>query len=182
MKEIYQMKQQHAHAAKTLNLICENVKSLNENTKSMIEDALFAAAKTDKVEFLLEVTKANPEILLTGSFELFFDAVRHRRTTIFNLLRGFSFKHLVTSIETDDNEIKLLHLTASLAPSSYLNQISVAALQMQRKLQWFKATESMVDIAVMNLQNKMNLLKSQKQPLDHFKDNHRKLRKEGGDG
>ncbi|KAK4279304.1 hypothetical protein QN277_011103 [Acacia crassicarpa] len=119
MKEIYQMKQQHAQAAEILNLICENVKSLNEDTKFMTQDALIAAAKIDKVELLLQVTKANPEIILTSSFELFFDAVRYRRA-IFNLLRGFSFKHVVASIEMDDDEIKLLHLAASLVPSSSL--------------------------------------------------------------
>ncbi|KAI9108664.1 hypothetical protein K1719_020311 [Acacia pycnantha] len=104
---------------------------------------------------------------------VFFDAVAHRRAEIFNLLSGFRFKHVVAA-RMGPNSNNLLHAAASLAPPSYLNQISGAALQMQRELQWFKAGESMVDPVYRKFLNDKGL-----NPLDFFKENHKELRKEG---
>ncbi|KAI9121824.1 hypothetical protein K1719_007214 [Acacia pycnantha] len=178
MKKICKMKQQHAQAAEILNLVCENVMFLNEEKKAQIADALIAAARREKVEFLLRVTKANPELVSLVTFpqrkeNVFFDAIRHRRAEIFNLLRGFRFKHVVATKMRNDGDF-MLHAAASLAPPFYLNRISGAALQMQRELQWFKAVESMVIPGHRNFVNEEWL-----NSLDLFKENHKELRKEG---
>ncbi|KAK4264010.1 hypothetical protein QN277_029352 [Acacia crassicarpa] len=173
MKEICKMKQRHAQADKILNLVCKKVMFLNKKNKAKTVDALIAAARAENVEFLLRVTKANPELVSLVTFpqqnrHVFFDAVRDRLTEIFNLLHGFRLKHAI------NHGNDLLQEAALLAPPSYLNQISGAALQMQRELQWFKAVESMVDPRYRNVLNKEGL-----KPLDIFKENHRELRKEG---
>ena len=53
----------------------------------------------------------------------------------------------------DPSGNNLLHLAARLAPSSKLNLISGAALQIQRELQWFKVKYMMIQI--LNLKTKL---------------------------
>ncbi|KAK4258271.1 hypothetical protein QN277_007737 [Acacia crassicarpa] len=176
MKEICKMKKKHAQAAAILNLVCENVMFLNEEKMAKTRDALISAARAEKVEFLLRVTKANPELVSLVTFpqlkgHVFFDAVRVRKAGIFNLLHGFRFKHVVATMTRGCNH--LMDAAASLGPPSYLNQISGAALQMQRELQWFKAAESMVDHGHWEYFSKWQ------RPFDLFKENHKELRKEG---
>ncbi|KAK4263654.1 hypothetical protein QN277_029040 [Acacia crassicarpa] len=180
MKEMCKMKQQHAQAAEILNLVCENVMCLNEKKKERASYALILAARREKVDFLLRVSKANPELVslkanpqLWSLVNAFVDAVKLRRAEIFNLLHGFRFKHVVaTTMNLYD--VDLLRAAADLGPISYLNQISGAALQMQRELQWFKAVESMVEPAYRNL-----LIDSSFNAFDLFKKKHNELRKEG---
>ncbi|KAK4275364.1 hypothetical protein QN277_018458 [Acacia crassicarpa] len=172
MKEIGKMKQQHVQAAEILKLVCENVMFLNEEKKDKTVTALIAAAREEKVEFLLRVTKANPKLVSLVTFRqrkenVFIEAVAHRRAEIFNFLCGLHVGATRLSPKY------LLHVAASLGPPSYLNQISGAALQMQRELQWFKATEIMVDFGHWKLFHK------RQRPLDLFKENHKELRKEG---
>ncbi|KAK4263352.1 hypothetical protein QN277_028775 [Acacia crassicarpa] len=178
MEEICKLKQRHAQATEILNLVCKHVMYLNEGKKAKTKDALFAAARADKGEFLLRVTKANPELVSLVTFpqtkgHIFFDAVRDRRVEIFNLLPSFRFKHEVAKM-LGHNSNNLLQVAASLAPPSYLNSISGAALQMQRELQWFKAVESIVNPGDKNVLNNEGL-----NPLDIFKKNHKELRKKG---
>ncbi|XP_028770085.1 uncharacterized protein LOC114727550 [Neltuma alba] len=145
----------------------------------MFEKALISVSKVENVEFLLRVTKANTELITLlscggSNLPIFFHAVKYRRAEIFNLLRGFRFKNVVASIVDGETSNTLLHVAALLAPSSYLNGIPGAALQMQRELQWFKAVESMVDPVDRLAVNKMGL-----NPIELFRENHTDLRTEG---
>ncbi|XP_028771266.1 uncharacterized protein LOC114728521 [Neltuma alba] len=179
MKEIHKMKVQHAQAAGILNLVCENLVYLNEVKKNMVGKAMTSVAKEENVEFLLRVTKANPELITLVSFgqpdlTIFFDAVEYRRAEIFNLLCGFRFKNVVATLVDLENSNTLLHVAAMLAPSSYLNRIPGATLQMQREIQWFKAVDSVVDAGT-RLSVNTNMLN----PLEYFKENHKELRAQG---
>ncbi|XP_028770083.1 uncharacterized protein LOC114727547 [Neltuma alba] len=178
MKEIRKMKLQHAQTAEILNLVCQNVIVLNEEKKNIIAGALKAAAVVGNVEFWLQVMKANPQLISLVTFgtpysPLFFNAVANRNAEIFNLLRGFRFNNVVAAW-IDEEKNSLLHMAASLAPASYLNSISGAALQMQRELQWFKAVEKMVEPGYRYFINRELL-----NPLDFFKKNHKDLRDKG---
>ncbi|KAI9074477.1 hypothetical protein K1719_043539 [Acacia pycnantha] len=180
MNEIRQMKQQHAQAAEILNLVCDNLIVLNKDRKHMIERALKRAASKENVEFLLRVTKANPELISSvtlpeSKMPFFFRAVANRKAEILNLLRGFRFKHVVATTKETPGLNSLLHVAALLAPPTYLNHISGAALQMQRELQWFKAVESIVDPRYLTFENDDEGLS----PLEIFKETHKELRKEG---
>ncbi|XP_028758945.1 ankyrin repeat-containing protein ITN1-like [Neltuma alba] len=186
MKEMYKMKLQHAQATEILNLLCPNILMLlNVEKRNMIRIALNCAAQQDNAEFVLRVTKANPELiaLVTSvclNYPVFvITAVEYRKAAVFSLFlcRHFEIMAAATPAkmraarETGNN---LLHLAASLAPDSYLNSISGAALQMQRELQWFKAVESVVDAGYRLHQNKEGLI-----PIEYFKKNHKGLRAEG---
>ncbi|XP_028770089.1 uncharacterized protein LOC114727553 [Neltuma alba] len=178
-KEICEMKLRHAQAADILNLVCENLISLNEVKQNMVRKALTSAAERDNVGFLLRVMMASRELIELDShgesyMDIFFDAVKYRRAEIFNLLHGFRFKNKVVSLIDKRNSNTLLHVAAMLAPSTYLNSIPGAALQMQRELQWFEAIESMTDPGDRLVVNKDKLM-----PLEYFKTNHKELRAEG---
>ncbi|XP_028770088.1 uncharacterized protein LOC114727552 [Neltuma alba] len=178
-KELYEMKPQHAQAAAILNLVCENLKSLNEVKKNMFKKALTSVAKRDDVEFLLQVMKVVPELITLVSLgepdmDIFLDVVKYRRTELFNLLHGSRFKNKVESLIDTRNSNTLLHVAATLAPSTRLNRIPGAALQMQRELQWFKAVESMVDPGDRLVVNKEGLT-----PIEFFKEDHKELRAQG---
>ncbi|XP_028770078.1 uncharacterized protein LOC114727543 [Neltuma alba] len=179
INKIYEMKVQHAKAHEILNLVCENLRHLNEVKKKMFEKALISVSEEEGVEFLLRVTKANTELIMLviygGSrLPIFFHAVKYRRAEIFNLLRGFRFKNLVVSMRESATSNTLLHVAALLAPSSYLDSISGAALQMQREMQWFEAVESVVDPGY-----KLAINKDKLTPLEYFKRNHKELRADG---
>ncbi|XP_028758966.1 uncharacterized protein LOC114717908 [Neltuma alba] len=176
MKKIYEMKVQHA---KVLNLVCENLRHLNEEKKKMFEKALISVSEKENVEFLLRVTKADTELITLVSYggsdiSIFFHAVKYRSAEIFNLLRGFRFKNVVASIVDDETSNTLLHVAALLAPSSYLDCISGAALQMQREMQWFKAVKSVAD-----REDRLLLNKDGFRPLEYFRRNHKELRADG---
>ncbi|XP_028752533.1 uncharacterized protein LOC114712218 [Neltuma alba] len=133
MREIYKMKVQHPQAAEILNLVCEDMIYLNKVKKNMVGKAMIAAAKAENVEFCLRVTKANPELITLVTFgypdlPFFFDAVKYRRSEIFNLLHGFRFKNVAVTLVDHENLNNLLHVAAMLSPSSYLNCIPGTAL------------------------------------------------------
>ncbi|XP_028770074.1 ankyrin repeat-containing protein ITN1-like [Neltuma alba] len=179
INKIYEMKVQHAKAHEILNLVCENLRHLNEVKKKMFGKALISVSEEEGVEFLLRVTKANTELIMLviygGSrLPIFFHAVKYRRAEIFNLLRGFRFKNVVASFADSKSSNTLLHVAAMLAPSSYLDHISGATLQMQREMQWFKAVESVVGPGYKLVINNDKLT-----PLEYFKRNHKELRADG---
>lgn len=142
MKEIYNLKLQHTRATQILNLACKNLIFVSEDKKNMIAKALLTAAKLGNAEFFYKVSMANPELISIVTFPRakehpFFNAVAYRQAEIFNLLLGFHFRNVVASMFIENND-NLLHTAAKLAPSSQLNRIPGAALQMQREWQWFK--------------------------------------------
>ncbi|KAI4347986.1 hypothetical protein L6164_008752 [Bauhinia variegata] len=77
--------------------------------------------------------------IVVGSF--YFGNVGSIIAKVFNLIYGVtsSIRDDLASIY-DKAKNKALHMAALLAPSEQLNRIPGAALQMQRELQWFKAT------------------------------------------
>ncbi|XP_031276074.1 uncharacterized protein LOC116134521 [Pistacia vera] len=99
-------------------------------------------------------------------------AILHRQEKIFKILkernvRQPTWKAANTGGKTDN----LLHLAGQLAASS---QISSAALQMQRELQWFKAVESYVHPSLQEQRNENN-----KTPREVFTEEHKELVKQG---
>ncbi|XP_054775894.1 uncharacterized protein LOC129284431 isoform X2 [Prosopis cineraria] len=179
MEGIRNMKLQHTLTDEILKLVCGNLKSLNKDKKGMIAEALLTAGEVGNVGFLHEVLKAKPELISKVVFhqkngQVFFNAVKYRQAEVFNLLCGFRFRDVVATMPSGPMNNNLLHMAAILAPSSQLNRISGAALQMQWELQWFKAVEKVVEPRLWLHPNKEGL-----NPLDYFKENHKELRKEG---
>ncbi|KAF7820245.1 ankyrin repeat-containing protein NPR4-like isoform X1 [Senna tora] len=174
MREIYELKLMHAQASQILRLVCKTVRKSKE--LSVFAEALIGAAKEGNVEFVVQVSKAHPEIVLIGDTSIpniFYYAVQFRQARVFNLIHGLRFKDALTT-NRDDSGNSLLHVVATLAPPSHLNSIYGAALQMQRELQWFKEVESVVPATIRVAQNNEGMT-----PIELFRESHKDLTKEG---
>ena len=103
-----------------------------------ISQVLSVAAEVGNVELLVKLICFDFDLLwkTNNKKSIFHIAVEKRHESIFNLLTGPIRDIIVDKIHEDGNNI--LHLAARLAPQEKLNAISGAALQMQRKILWFK--------------------------------------------
>ncbi|KAJ7974923.1 Ankyrin repeat family protein [Quillaja saponaria] len=144
-------------------------------SEALVSDAIFQAAERGISEFIIESSKAYPDLLWDrnkNGGNLFFSAIEFRQAKVFSLIYGLAIKDgLASALDLRKN--KMLHV-AGLAPKTELNRISGAALQMQRELQWFKEVES---ILPPYMQEALNIDK--KTPRDVFTENHKELVKDG---
>ncbi|KAM3694304.1 hypothetical protein ACJW31_07G047900 [Castanea mollissima] len=84
---------------------------------------------------------------------LFHIAVINRQHSVFNLLNeAFVVKEIILAY-VDAYQQSILHLAGKLAPSSRLNLVPGAALQMQRELMWFKEVEKKVPPSYLNMKD-----------------------------
>lgn len=154
IKKIQELKLLRAQADEILGLVCRNASRIDQ--VSVYADALFLAATEGNVEFVLQISKVNPDFLLIGdsSYQnVFCYAVRNRQARVFNLIHGLRFKDLVaTSKDVDGNT--MLHVAATQAPAPFFNRIYGPTLQMQRELQWFKEVESLTPPTIRGARNK----------------------------
>ena len=106
-----------------------------------VRDAIVRATKEGIFEFVFEMVKADPIFVFshdTESSNIFPAAVQYRRAKIFGLIYGFNMKSALAGASDSSYGNTLLHMAGMSAPSTSLDRIAGAALQMQRELQWFK--------------------------------------------
>ena len=106
-----------------------------------VGDAIVRATKEGNFEFVFEIVKADPQLVWSNdgkSKNIFSVAVQYRQAKIFSLIYGLDIKIALADTRDDFYDNNLLHMAGMLAPSTSLNDITGAALQMQRELQWFK--------------------------------------------
>ncbi|KAJ7974927.1 Ankyrin repeat-containing protein [Quillaja saponaria] len=178
IKKIYKMKLVHEQSLALLRIVCEQIETLDgkQMLKGLVYDAIFRAAERGISEFIIESSKANPDLLWSRDNmfrNLFFSAIQFRQAKVFSLIYGLAWKDEAASSE-DSSDNNMLHVAGELATFTELNRISGAALQMQRELQWFKEVESIVPA---NMQEALNL--DNMTPRDVFTENHKELAKEG---
>ncbi|KAF7820244.1 ankyrin repeat-containing protein NPR4-like [Senna tora] len=163
--------------AEILKIVCESVKTIKVDAY-VIAEAMFHAAREGNVEFVVQVSKAIPEVLLIlerdSHWNIFFFAVHHRQAKVFNLIHGLRFKDALVS-GFDDHGNTLLHVAAKQPPYKQLDRINGEALQMQSELLWFKEVESVVPPRIrVGAQNSSGMTAE-----ETFRANHEELRKEG---
>ena len=103
--------------------------------------AILRATKEGIFEFVFDIVKADTQLVWCHDDEsrsIFSVAVQYRHAKIFSLIYGLDFKSALTSSRDSSNKNNLLHMAGMSAPSTSINDIPGAALQMQRELQWFK--------------------------------------------
>ncbi|CAL5352463.1 unnamed protein product [Camellia sinensis] len=179
IKHIYVIKLKHAQVLELLDCISRHISALNHSQIKDTElfEAVFNAIKHGNVEFVKEILTAYPDIvwiLDKDERNIFLYAVLQRQEKIFTLLHKMGPKKniVTTSLDKDGNTI--LHHAAMLSPSSHLDGISGAALQMQRELQWFEEVEKVVQPMYREIQNKYG-----ETARALFTSAHKKLRTEG---
>ncbi|XP_026444085.1 ankyrin repeat-containing protein ITN1-like isoform X1 [Papaver somniferum] len=102
-------------------------------------------------------------------------AVRERNEKVFNFLCKKSEEDMdELNHRIDGRGNSILHHAANIAPSTQLNLVSGAALQMQREMQWFKAVEFILLERYRRVRNKEGYTAQQ-----IFIDEHKGLVKEG---
>ncbi|KAI7983314.1 Ankyrin repeat-containing protein ITN1 [Camellia lanceoleosa] len=152
------------------------IKNINDVIPVVVA-AQFGHTDMRNVEFVEEILTAYPDIvwiLDKDERNIFLYAVLQRQEKIFTLLHKMGPKKnlIATSLDKDGNTI--LHHAAMLSPSSHLDGISGAALQMQRELQWFEEVEKVVQPMYREIQNNDG-----KTARALFTSEHKKLRREG---
>ncbi|XVE83321.1 hypothetical protein DITRI_Ditri16bG0079400 [Diplodiscus trichospermus] len=176
---IYKLKLTHLRAKELLTCICREVSYLEDELKLevLVKKPLFEAVKRGIVEFVTEMMKHYPEVVWfydEKDRNIFFVATAERQEKVFSLIykMGAKKNSLATYWDKDCNN--MLHQAAFVAPSSQLDRVCGAALQMQRELQWFKEVESIVQPKYKEMMNKNG-----KTPRALFSDHHKKLVEQG---
>ena len=135
-----------AHSLSRELLSCMKDQILISNTQQRqsdggVFDAILRAIKEGIFEFVFEIVKEDPQNLWIHnkkSTNIFSVAVQYRHAKIFNLIYCLDIKIALASGTDSAHGNNLLHMAGMSAPSTSLDHIAGAALQMQRELQWFK--------------------------------------------
>ncbi|CAA2976129.1 ankyrin repeat-containing NPR4-like [Olea europaea subsp. europaea] len=91
------------------------------------------AAKIGNVEFLTLLTRSYPDLVHksdSNNYTIFHLAVIYRQEKVFSLIHHTGAIKDILMLNIDNSGNNILHLAATLAPSSRLNSVSGAALQM----------------------------------------------------
>ncbi|KAI3897139.1 hypothetical protein MKX03_030807 [Papaver bracteatum] len=156
VKQLYIQKSMHKQANALLKQMLEELDNTTFGRFELLNflnsnpNVIKAAIKHGVTEFIVEcLEKFNFLIWYRIPEQSMIEmAIEERNEMIVNLIcetcddTGDDKIDLVS--RTDDNSNTILHYAAKLAPSSQLNLISGAALQMQREVQWFKGVESII--------------------------------------
>ncbi|KAL0315846.1 UNVERIFIED_CONTAM: hypothetical protein Sradi_5462800 [Sesamum radiatum] len=166
-------------ALKLVKCLCKEISSLSYmEAKGIYYDAIMSAAARGIHEVVEEIIETYPSIIYCyTSYSrqyIFHVAVENRSEHVYNLIYQMSdHKHFYSDL-CDVNGNNLLHLVAKLAPSHKLNEISGAALQMQREIQWYKEVEKFV-----HPHSRERLNNDGKSPKMVFTEEHKILKEEG---
>ncbi|XP_010251697.1 PREDICTED: uncharacterized protein LOC104593512 isoform X2 [Nelumbo nucifera] len=165
IKRVYNKKLMHKQSVELVKRICEQLEDISaqiedgriENMEApfyQVRGAMHLAAENGIEELIIECLNHFPGQVWyvlddqhcryhkRASYQgtPFHTAIVYRQEKIFNLIhRTGGFKKMLSFYGSN-----MLHLVAKLAPSSRINCVSGAALQMQRELQWFKEIEKFV--------------------------------------
>ncbi|XP_022893852.1 uncharacterized protein LOC111408312 [Olea europaea var. sylvestris] len=180
-KRIYCSIEKRRQASQLVEKLCEQILTLEESEilnifckTSILQDA----AKIGNIEFLTLLANSYPDFIRThnknNNYSIFHVAVIYRQEKVFSLIYSTgAIGDLLMHIK-DESENNILHLAAKLAPSSRLNSVSGAALQMQRELLWFKEVEKNLRPSYLQEKNKKG-----ETPRELFTEEHEKLREAG---
>ncbi|XP_012838621.1 PREDICTED: uncharacterized protein LOC105959127 [Erythranthe guttata] len=157
-----------------------NMESMEFNEAIHIaHHAVICATKIGNHEIVEMIIEAFPNAIYSSYMEsspgsIFHVAVLNRCEEVFKLLYHMNGHKFVYSDVVDNSGNNLLHMAAKLAPSHKLNQISGAALQMQREIQWYRLVEKLVARS-----SKIQINNEGKTPKMVFTEEHKNLEEEG---
>ncbi|KAB5556387.1 hypothetical protein DKX38_007296 [Salix brachista] len=179
VKKMYNLKLIHGQAQAVLCCICEQISTLHrsEFKEIGVYKAVFNAVKHGIVEFIVEMIRHYPDIIWSEDDldrGIFLFATLQRQEKIFSLIYKMGAKKNSMATSWDKLHNNILHQAAILAPSSQLDRVSGAALQMQRELQWYKEVESIVQPKYREMTNTHH-----KTPQTLFTEHHKRLVEEG---
>ena len=127
------------------------ISNTQQRTTIGVDRAILRAIKEGIFEFVFDIVKADSQLVWTRdskSSSIFSVAVQHRHAKIFSLIYGLDIRSALADSIDSLYRNTLLHMAGMLAPSTSLNHIAGAALQMQRELQWFKVISLTLNFSV----------------------------------
>ena len=130
-----------------------SISNTQERTTGGVSKTIFRAIKEGIFEVVFDIVKADPDLVWIcdeKSRNIFSVAVEYRHAKIFSLIYGLDMKNALTDSTDSFYGNNLLHMAGMLAPSTSLNHIPGAALQMQRELQWFKVISLTFNFLIFN--------------------------------
>ncbi|XP_061988900.1 uncharacterized protein LOC133707359 [Rosa rugosa] len=174
---IYEMKSTHKWIFQILHCMGEatRVDSLTPDQLDMVQKSIFKAIEQGHYEFVTQLYKANPELILGTEDEMeknIFDfAIENRQKEVYSLIYGLEEEKRNDIGIAAGNFGSLLHSAANLSSLPQFNHIQDASLQMQRELQWFKEVESVIPLEMHEYRNLSDNLTAH----ELFTKNHKKL-------
>ncbi|KAJ8769213.1 hypothetical protein K2173_000988 [Erythroxylum novogranatense] len=179
IKHMYNLKLMHSQAHELLCFICQQLSTVHKSEfkRVGVQKAVFDAIKNGIIELIIEITDHYPDILwIEDDFNrgIFLYATLQRQEKIFSLIYRMGAKRHAMATSWDRHHNNILHQAAFLAPSTQLDRVSGAALQMQRELQWYKEVEKVVQPKYREMVNVKG-----KTPRTLFTESHKKLVEEG---
>ncbi|GKV34305.1 hypothetical protein SLEP1_g42682 [Rubroshorea leprosula] len=137
-----------AYARDMVHFTCEQLSTLGrERLKSSgAVEASFKAIQLGYLDFVKEISEANPEIVWSHSTDpdehsrdMLMHAVAHRQGDIAEFLYRLDPLRIMEEFNIDDQKNNLLHLAAKLPPSCpCIQDISDPLLRMQSEANWFR--------------------------------------------
>ncbi|XP_073283110.1 uncharacterized protein [Primulina huaijiensis] len=178
IRHIHHRKLVHDEAVKLLTCVFREMKKLDVSQleKMDIDKIIYDAINYGIVEFITEMIRYQPEIIWRKDKKgrtIFSHAIILRQEKIFSLIYDLGTKKSIMARRHDIFGNNYLHLAAKLSPTSQLERVSGAALQMQRELQWFKEVEKIVQPKLKEEMNENN-----RTPEMLFSDEHKNLFKD----
>ncbi|XP_034205844.1 uncharacterized protein LOC117619895 [Prunus dulcis] len=176
---IREIKLIHSQSLGLLDHMCEVIKhSDGIDMEDLCGGAIFQAVELGVFEFIDRIFQTSPDLVWSNNQNkrnpLQF-AIECRQERIYSLIyRLDKTERNVIGNLADTSNNNMLHMAAMLSPLAKLDNISGAALQMQRELQWFKEVETIVLPRMRDILNNENLT-----PRALFTKNHKELVKEG---
>ncbi|KAI5343873.1 hypothetical protein L3X38_011749 [Prunus dulcis] len=176
---IREIKLIHSQSLGLLDHMCEVIKhSDGIDMEDLCGGAIFQAVELGVFEFIDRIFQTSPDLVWSNNQNkrnpLQF-AIECRQERIYSLIyRLDKTERNVIGNLADTSNSNMLHMAAMLSPLAKLDNISGAALQMQRELQWFKEVETIVLPRMRDILNDENLT-----PRALFTKNHKELVKEG---
>ncbi|GJR64402.1 ankyrin repeat-containing domain, PGG domain protein [Tanacetum coccineum] len=141
--------QVYEEAETLLRVACYNISDrYNSSTyHRYYTNSIFEATRQNSSTFIRYIMRQFPDAIWSANEDdhnFIQYSVINRSEKIYNLLYEMSEHNNIYKTIKDSSGNNLLHLAARLAPTTKLNLISGAALQIQRELQWFKEVERFV--------------------------------------
>ncbi|KAF7143361.1 hypothetical protein RHSIM_Rhsim05G0008700 [Rhododendron simsii] len=181
VQRIREQKQMHQHALQLVRFLVKEIVILNDLSMydSLEKKVVVNAARLGIHEVVEEIVESIPKLAWARDSDcrsIYQRAVIERHENVFNLIHQMSDRKHCVSMDIDKSGNNILHIAGRLAPLHKLNQVSGAALQMQRELQWFKEVEKFVRPSYIDRPNVQN-----ETPAMVFTREHEKLVVAGGE-
>ncbi|KAM0031191.1 putative ankyrin repeat-containing domain, PGG domain, ankyrin repeat-containing domain superfamily [Helianthus debilis subsp. tardiflorus] len=148
IKRIDEKKKDRDEAEKVLRFVCKEISKLENSGSDHFARPILEAACQNAYQVVREILYYSSGAALQSrdkdGYDIIQLAIINRSEKIYNHIYDIGERKNVYRTCKHSYENNILHLAGKLAPSSVLNRRTVAALQLQRELQWLQEVKKFV--------------------------------------